>query len=453
MGKNLKLFTDDTSRQTYEQSQEYLEPYVGGVSSAQTSSYNTRNIGKYFIDYTRTEHRLSDFGINNKDIIEVEYLESPGGIGAINIDFIPTGQDIRVQGKFNLKGWGNSNAWTSIFGAYSGEDHNAYRIIRNNTNNTTISLWNGAKASGGSTPVNIQLNTVYEFDLNRTHYVFGNASGNLKLNYTGTENTGNLILYGQHKVVFYYFKIYKADILIRDLVPVRVGNVGYMYDRVSHALFGLNTGTGNLGSFILGPDKYDAQIQYLQSTGTQYIDTGYIPNENTQLYIEFSISSYNTNMAQATSPFGVRIAYQQNQYVLFCPVNRTNSVYFCYGNLSPSYTQQINLNQKYVCNINKNIWTLSSNNSTLITNTFATAQSTNLSNLHLWLFKFNNNNIMPGGDDKLKIYKCTIKENDVLIHDLISVRIGNSGYMYDKTSGRLFGNSGTGEFTLGPDVV
>ena len=264
MSKNLKLFTDDTSRQTYEQSQEYREPYVGGVSSAQTSSYNTRNIGKYFIDYTRTEHRLSDFDINNKDIIEVEYLES---------------------------------------------------------------------------------------------------------------------------------------------------------------------------------------------TGTQYIDTGYIPNANTQLYIEFSISKYHTDLKQATSPFGVRIAYQQNQYVLFCPVNRTNSVYFCYGNLSPSYTQQINLNQKYVCNINKNIWTLSSNNSTLITNTFAIAQSANLSNLHLWLFKFNNNNIMPGGDDKLKIYKCTIKENDVLIHDLIPVRVGNTGYMYDKVSRALIGNSGTGDFIIGPDVV
>lgn len=262
MSKNLKLFTDDTSRQTYEQSQQYIEPYVGGVSSSQTSSYNKRNIGKYFIDYTRTEHRLSDFDINNKDIIEVEYLES---------------------------------------------------------------------------------------------------------------------------------------------------------------------------------------------TGTQYIDTGYIPNANTQLYIEFSLSAYNSNIKQATSPFGVRIAYQQNQYVLFCPVNNTNSVYFCYGNLSQSYTQQINLNQKYVCNVNKNTWTLSNNNSTLITNTFATEQSNNLANLHLWLFKYNNNNTMPGGDDKLKIYKCTIKENDVLIHDLIPVRIGNTGYMYDKVSRALFGNSGTGDFVLGKD--
>ena len=46
-----------------------------------------------------------------------------------------------------------------------------------------------------------------------------------------------------------------ADNKIRDLIPVRVGNVGYMYDKVSRQLFG-NSGTGD---FILGPDKTDAE--------------------------------------------------------------------------------------------------------------------------------------------------------------------------------------------------
>jgi hypothetical protein len=37
----------------------------------------------------------------------------------------------------------------------------------------------------------------------------------------------------------------------RDFVPVRVGQVGYLYDRVSGTLYG-NAGTGN---FTVGPDK------------------------------------------------------------------------------------------------------------------------------------------------------------------------------------------------------
>ena len=191
------------------------------------------------------------------------------------------------------------------------------------------------------------------------------------------------------------------------------------------------------------------EIEYLQSTGTQYIDTGYKPNANTKLHIEFSISAYNTNIAQATAPFGVRVAWQQNQYVLFCPVNNTTSSYACYGNTNLRNTSStISLNQKYVCDVDKNTWTLKQSNGTnIISTTFDTTEINNL-----WLFKYNNNNTMPGGDDKLNIYKCTISENGVLIHDFIPVHVGNTGYMYDRVTRGLYGNSGTGDFVLGTDV-
>ena len=50
---------------------------------------------------------------------------------------------------------------------------------------------------------------------------------------------------------FGYVKIYQNGILVRDYIPVRVGDVGCFYDRVSGQLFG-NAGTG---AFIIGPDK------------------------------------------------------------------------------------------------------------------------------------------------------------------------------------------------------
>lgn len=46
-------------------------------------------------------------------------------------------------------------------------------------------------------------------------------------------------------------RIFRSTDNLRDLIPVRVGTVGYMYDRVSRRLFG-NNGTG---AFIVGPDK------------------------------------------------------------------------------------------------------------------------------------------------------------------------------------------------------
>lgn len=51
-----------------------------------------------------------------------------------------------------------------------------------------------------------------------------------------------------------------------------------------------------------------------------------------------------------------------------------------------------------------------------------------------------------------RLYSFYIKINNTKVYDLIPVRKGNIGYLYDKISGKLFANSGTGNFILGPDI-
>jgi hypothetical protein len=51
----------------------------------------------------------------------------------------------------------------------------------------------------------------------------------------------------------------------------------------------------------------------------------------------------------------------------------------------------------------------------------------------------------------LRIYYCKIYDNNNLVRDFVPVRVGTTGYMYDKVSRQLFGNIGSGSFTLGPD--
>jgi hypothetical protein len=72
------------------------------------------------------------------------------------------------------------------------------------------------------------------------------------------DNNANLSIFGSsasnRRIVnakLFSAKIYNNDDVVRDFIPVRVGNVGYLYDRVSGQLFG-NDGTGG---FIVGPDK------------------------------------------------------------------------------------------------------------------------------------------------------------------------------------------------------
>ena len=44
-----------------------------------------------------------------------------------------------------------------------------------------------------------------------------------------------------------------------------------------------------------------------------------------------------------------------------------------------------------------------------------------------------------------------IQMGDNHVRDFIPVRVVTVGYMYDRVSGQLFGNAGTGAFIIGPD--
>lgn len=45
-----------------------------------------------------------------------------------------------------------------------------------------------------------------------------------------------------------------------------------------------------------------------------------------------------------------------------------------------------------------------------------------------------------------------IWDGTTLVRDFVPCRIGTTGYLYDRVSQTLFGNIGTGDFVLGPDV-
>ena len=69
------------------------------------------------------------------------------------------------------------------------------------------------------------------------------------------------------------------------------------------------------------------------------------------------------------------------------------------------------------------------------------------------LFKYWNNGIVPDNYDTKRIYWAKYWEAGVLMRDFIPVRKGSTGYMYDRVSGQLFGNeASTGDFILGNDI-
>ena len=98
------------------------------------------------------------------------------------------------------------------------------------------------------------------------------------------------------KLKFYSAKIYDNGTLVRDFIPVKENHdVECLFDRVSYDLFYLQK----------VPEPYSEKIEYLESDGTQYIDTGISP-ANDSVMVELSYQYVSTNLTSNDSVMGAR---------------------------------------------------------------------------------------------------------------------------------------------------
>ena len=177
---------------------------------------------------------------------------------------------------------------------------------------------------------------------------------------------------------------------------------------------------------------YDAEVEYLQGSGTQYLDTGLYGNLDTKEEVSVNLSSLSCFVC------GVR-ASNDNGITMFATSNGTQR----FGN--KSITQSWSANTNLLISINKDYFIYNGNSAILNTTTSFTTSDT----IHLmWAgYQAQTTAIMKG-----KLYYAKIWSGGTLIFDGIPVRVGTTGYMYDKVSGQLFGNAGTGDFILGNDI-
>jgi hypothetical protein len=85
------------------------------------------------------------------------------------------------------------------------------------------------------------------------------------------------------KCKLYGCKIYDNGTLIRNYMPVKNSNgeIGLL-DKVNNVFYKSASTT----PFLAGPAASYTQVEYIESTGTQYIDTGFKPNNNTKVIME-----------------------------------------------------------------------------------------------------------------------------------------------------------------------
>jgi hypothetical protein len=187
---------------------------------------------------------------------------------------------------------------------------------------------------------------------------------------------------------------------------------------------------------------YDAEVEYLESTGTQYIDTGVIAQANDSYVLDLWYSrsgGFDTIFGAANDSGSNKLA----------TVWITNGGAIRYGgNMGVGFSAGTWRLQDW--NTIESSHSRNLINGVKALDNITTAFDNSLSTKSIYLFQCNGRVFAKGITVRIRKHKWY--RDGVLVLDLIPVRVGNVGYMYDRVSGQLFGNQGTGAFIIGDDV-
>lgn len=180
------------------------------------------------------------------------------------------------------------------------------------------------------------------------------------------------------------------------------------------------------------PNGY-IELKYIESTGIQYIDTGFKPNQNSRITLQLAhtstVSSYLFSASEAHPLFG------------FCYVS---GYYVEYGSMQKKFSAD--LSTATMIDVSNSAFVVGSQS-------FVTAVASFTAPGNLFLCCGNNGG-SPNLYASLKLYSCQIYDNDILVRDLIPCKTASGIIgLYDIVGGKFYENKGSGAFIAGPEVI
>ena len=201
---------------------------------------------------------------------------------------------------------------------------------------------------------------------------------------------------------------------------------------------------------------YDAELEYLEATGTQYIQTDYTPTifHNFKAVVAMMdlndsnlASSLGTGKVEAINAF-IPLMVRDNslaawQIGSFLNISGTaGEVHTITSRLVQAvgypdywayywYDSGRFLGQAYQLKSNPIVW---------------------LGKMTVFACSYDDGHVNRLSKSRFYSFSATDVNSGELVVDIIPVRKGTMGYLYDRVSGKLFGNAGTGDFVLGPDI-
>jgi hypothetical protein len=180
---------------------------------------------------------------------------------------------------------------------------------------------------------------------------------------------------------------------------------------------------------------YDAEVEYLESTGTQYINTGLNLRSAVSFACSFALSRSVTDNSMIMGAYKDDSTTPKFQFfvrdtMLWGSINP--AAWRAHSGFTPEYGVSVGVTY----------------------NTTGTAIAS-ASDFQVYLFARNNDRGVYLPFDGLRLFSCSFSVGGTPVRDYIPVRVGSGagavGYLYDRVSGTLYGNAGTGNFTVGPD--
>ena len=245
---------------------------------------------------------------------------------------------------------------------------------------------------------------------------------------------------------------------ICDMIPAKrlVDDSIGMWDKVRKQFYtNAGTGTFTAGNAVTDPTparpldiwcnngavKAIHPLEYLESTGTQYIDTGIVPTSNTKITATVSLST-----TQSKCIMGCRDSAYANYFTF--ATGSSNALLVNFNNSADlsvyraSYSPY-SMNTIYKLENSKTARRICDANGTVLAENIIACPDVFNATKSIYLFDSNGQNAPMSG----KIYSAKIYENGTLVRDFIpALDSQNIPCMYDKAEGKCYYNAGTGQF-------
>lgn len=257
-------------------------------------------------------------------------------------------------------------------------------------------------------------------------------------------------------------KLYKATIqengvTIRDLVPCyrKIDNKPGLYDLVNDVFY-TNDGTGefNVGAdVIVLPADYQ-RVEYVESTGTQYINTGVKVSTNNKIIMDLQFTD--TTYQQINGGYYIYRA-SGTSYTIRNDIGVGSTDMFFMGASSTSITTNVTADTNrhiFMVNATTGEWSIDNVSGSVTPDSHSDYEVTLLIGARSGR-NVNGRVLAPATYCEEKIYNVKIYTSGNLVRDFIPCyrKIDNVAGLYDVVNDVFYTNSGSGSFTVGPDII